>query len=204
MTTDGRTSGTTNDRTSGTTWAELFLSLLYAGTVLLLLAWLARWELGQPPESLKGLEKIVGQGWSWAISAACSALVSLIFYRRISNLVLVWTLVLIVSLGVAAYFLRAPRFLAPEHWKTTEANGMFGNDWQVKFDGSSFPCAAAPGFNGGSCTAYGWGDIRAVDRFYSPDNNPCTFIGKVSGDTVIGHYYCRIGGPYNWTAKINP
>src|SRR5580704_13522667 len=82
---------TTDDKTSGATWAELFLSLLYAGTVLLLLAWLARWELGDAPESLRSLEKIVGQGWSWAVSAACGALVSLIFYRRISKLVLVWT-----------------------------------------------------------------------------------------------------------------
>jgi hypothetical protein len=192
----------TDDKTSGATWAELFLSLLYAGTVLLLLAWISRWELGDAPESLKSLEKIVGQGWSWAVSAACGALVSLIFYRRISKLVLVWTLVLIVSLGGAAYLLRKPRPLAPEHWATMEGSGLYHDDWHVKFDGSSFPCPPDPRFNGGACTASGWGSMRTVVRYESADSNPCNFIGVLSGDTVTGQYYCHIGGPYTWSARI--
>lgn len=192
----------TDEKVSGTTWADIFLSLLYAGTVLLFLAWVSGWELGQAPEALRSLEKIAGQGWSWAVSAACGALVSLIFYRRISNWVLIWTLILTISLGAAAYLLRKPRPLASEHWKTTEANGLYSDDWHVKFDGSSFACPPSPNFNGGDCTASGWGSTRAVVRYQSGDNNPCNFIGTLSGDTVTGEYYCHIGGPYKWSAKI--
>jgi hypothetical protein len=188
--------------TSSTTWADLFLGLLYAGSILLFLTWISGWELGQAPESLKSLEKIAGQGWSWAISAASGAVVSLIFYRRISNWVLVWTIVLTMGLGVTAYLLRMPRPLAPEHWQTTEANGLFSNSWDVKYDGSSFPCAPSPGFNGGLCRASAWGSMRAVERYQPADNNPCSFFGSVTGDTVSGEYYCRIGGTYKWSARI--
>ena len=193
---------------SGVTWGELFISLLYAGTLLLFLAWIGDWDLKKPPEALV---KVLGSGWSWAISATGGALITLIFRNRISRWAMVWTICLIVVLGVGAYELRVPKPIPPEHWHTTEgkrADGSgpaFQNDWEVRFNGDTFQCAPNPDFGPNNyCRAAGWGNVRAVERYQSANNNMCTFFGRVEGDTVTGDYHCNIGGTFRWSATISP
>src|SRR5215469_12888074 len=97
---------TTSERTAGVYWADLFLALLYSGTLILFVAWVGRWDLPNPPEVLV---KIIGSGWAWVTSAAAAALVTGIFRNRLSWVTLVWTIFLTVALSVAIYLLRTPR-----------------------------------------------------------------------------------------------
>jgi hypothetical protein len=185
----------------GATWADLFLALIYAGTALLFLVWISGTTISNPPA---GLQKVLGSGWSWAISACGGAVITLIFRNRLSKLVLTWTGVLIVALASAAFFLQTPRPHAPERWKTTEGFklGDYQNEWDVKFDGSAFSCAPDKRFGTTECRALAWGNDRAVQRDRTSDDNPCTFFGTVAGDTIRGTYDCKNGGPWEWHAKI--
>jgi hypothetical protein len=66
-------------------------------------------------------------GWPWdlgcLLSAAAGALVSFIFRSRLSWLTLVWTVFLTLALGTAAYLLRVPTPIPPEHWQESEGGG---------------------------------------------------------------------------------
>lgn len=94
---EGGTRAVTNERNpSGVYWADLFLALLYSGTLILFVAWVGRWELPNPPEVLV---KVIGSGWAWVTSAAAAALITAIFRTRLSWLTVVWTIFL--TLGLA-------------------------------------------------------------------------------------------------------
>jgi hypothetical protein len=190
----------TKERNSGPYWADLFLALLYSGTVILFVAWVSRWEIPNPPGVL---EKVIGSGWAWVTSAASAALITAIFGNRLSRLTLVWTIFLTISLAGAIYVLRTPKSIPPERWKESEG-GRPPIDWEVKYDGSAFSCPPVAGFSSQTlCTATGWDTLRAVHRFQAPsDNNQCNFFGLVAGDTVTGTYTCVNGGPYPWTSTI--
>jgi len=49
------------------------------------------------------------------------------------------------------------------------------------------------------------GNQVTIRRSFSSDGNTCDMKGTISADgvTVTGTYYCKNGGPYNWSAKIN-
>lgn len=190
----------TDERNWSVYWADLFLALLYSATILLFVAWLGKWELPNPPEVLV---KMIGSGWAWVTSAAAGALVSFIFRNRLSWVTLIWTVFLTLALGGAIYVLRTPTPIPPEHWQ--ESEGVRPDiGWVVKYDGSAFDCPWQGGISGASCTATGWGNLRAVHRFQAPDGNECNFFGLVAGNTVQGTYTCHNGGPYPWKATVVP
>lgn len=96
------------------------------------------------------------------------------------------------------------RTRAPEHWQTVEGEtpGHYHNEWNVTFDGSAFSCAPSPAFSA-RCTATASGDAITVNRFWSSDNNPCSFTGTATGKVIKGTYGCsRYPGPYAWQATI--
>jgi len=99
----------------------------------------------------------------------------------------------------------APRIHAPEHWQTVEGEipGHYRNEWHVRYDGEEFSCAPSPAF-AARCRANASGDTRTVNRFWSSDNNPCTFTGTASGNVISGTYSCtgKFKGPYPWQATI--
>jgi pimeloyl-ACP methyl ester carboxylesterase len=95
---------------------------------------------------------------------------------------------------------------APEHWKTVEGEfpGQFSNNWEVKFDGTTFSCPPSPAYGETLCKAVASGNTRVVQRFQTTDNNTCTFYGTVDGDSVRGTYTCsRVKGSFEWHATIH-
>jgi hypothetical protein len=192
----------TDDRTWSVYWADLFLALLYSAAILLFVAWLGKWELKNPPETLV---KIAGNAWAWVTTAAAGALVSFIFRIRLSWLTLIWTVFLTIALGVAIYMLRVPSPLPPEHWQVSEGGGS-PMQWDVTYDGSAFSCPPRPGFSPQTlCTATGWGIHRAIHRYQAPtDGNKCIFFGAAEGDTAKGDYHCQgfDNGQLHWSATI--
>lgn len=190
----------TDDKTWGVYWADLFLALLYSGTIILFVVWVGDWKLPNPPEVLV---KMIGSGWAWVTSAAAGALVSFIFRNRLSWVTLIWTVFLTIALGGAVYVIRTPKPIPPEHWQESEG-AHTPISWDVTYDGSEFDCPWQVGISGASCTATGWGNLRAVHRLRAPDNNECNFSGLVAGTTVQGTYTCHNGGPYQWNATIVP
>jgi multisubunit Na+/H+ antiporter MnhG subunit len=187
-----------------TYWADLFLSLLYAGTILLFLAWVGLWQLPDAPPALVAATR---SAWSWGISGVGGALIAAVFQRRLSALTLVWTVALAIALAVGAYLLRKPcvlpTSLASERWEMYEAN-VRTSVWDVDFTGSGFSCPPDASFPPTTtCKATGWGSQRAVERYSAPkDQNHCVFFGTLSGNTINGTYNCNNGGPFPWSAKV--
>jgi hypothetical protein len=45
-------------------------------------------------------------------------------------------------------------------------------------------------------------NIVAARRTKSIDGNDCNFIGDWKNKSISGQYFCKNGGPYNWSAEM--
>lgn len=80
-----------DDKRWEASWADLFLALFYSATIVLLVSWIRSCQLPDVPPPLANM---VGRFSSWVIAGLVSAAVSAILRKRLSWLVLVWTVVL--------------------------------------------------------------------------------------------------------------
>jgi hypothetical protein len=191
-----------DDRSPDISWADLFLALFYSATIFLLVAWIRDCQLPNLPLPLAN---IVGKFSSWVIAGLTSAAVSAILRRRLSWLVLVWTIVLTCFLLFALKCGPPPPQPQVETWSESEGHRNPPMIWHVDYSGV-FPCPPDGGISA-SCSATRNGTQRTVDRFRSSDGNVCHFDGTVFGDSIDGTYHCTfgmVGGIATWNAKIIP
>jgi hypothetical protein len=78
--------------------------------------------------------------------------------------------------------------------------------WNIQASRSEFPIVLQ---NGSAVfRAHGIylrsGNVVSVARMNSSDGNDCNYIGTISGNRIVGTYFCRNGGPFSWSAVILP
>ena len=191
----------TDNRGQNISWADLFLALFYSATIVLLVAWIRNCELPNLPQPLGNM---VGKFASWVFAGLASVAISAILRKRLSWLVLVWTIVLTCGLLFVLKCGPPPPPLQVEIWSESEG-GRQRIIWHVDYTGV-FPCPPDGGISA-SCRATRNGTQRSVDRFQSSDGNVCHFDGTVAGDLIDGTYHCTfgmVGGVATWNAKIIP
>lgn len=93
-----------------------------------------------------------------------------------------------------------------ERWTVSEGvAGEWSGSWLIENGRADFPCSQRYGGNvlTANCVVIRQGSRVAVSKRDVSDGNPCNYFGDVSGKSISGQYFCKNGGPYNWSAVIS-
>lgn len=93
-----------------------------------------------------------------------------------------------------------------ETWNVQEGvNGEWSGEWTIDGSNKEFSCSQR---NGGQsltakCTVIRDGNKVAVSKRQVSDGNPCNYFGEMTDGRIKGQFFCRSGGPYDWSAQVS-
>lgn len=108
-----------------------------------------------------------------------------------------------IFVGIMAILISGP--VLSETWSMNEGvSGEWSGEWTMDGTKRSFSCSqrSRDFVLTAKCTVIRDGNFVAVTKRQVSDGNDCNYFGQQEGSRISGTYFCKSGGPYNWTATV--
>jgi hypothetical protein len=105
--------------------------------------------------------------------------------------------------GIAILLIASPAL--SETWQIKEGvSGEWSGEWTFSATATGFACTQRAGNTVllGNCTIIREGNLVAVTKRELTYGNDCNYFGRQDGASISGRYFCKSGGPYNWSATV--